>query len=343
MTINNSKEISEIHIDGIKFKWDLSEGKFTFEGDDAVLFWITTAMKSFFDTLEEVAGSDASDVVLETTGYRQGKVVGAFFKNLQIPIPEIAKALTTIYGSAGWGYFTVTNINEDTKKAVIRLKDSWEYKINKEQNKKKSGNFLVGHFAGLLTELFGTSIGSKLVLDQLSGHDYTEVEFFPFTRKIENNIHALARREEANQIKKLEEAVDDRTKELKELVKELSSPVIPVLEGIVVVPLLGKYDETRSDMVIEKTLKNLPTHKADYLVLDLTGLSKDIDNMTVELLNKLSSAAGLIGTKTILVGITPELGMAITSTNYKLSKLDCFTNLQHGIYYALSQQGRKIL
>ncbi|MDZ5474007.1 STAS domain-containing protein [Bacillus sp. 31A1R] len=334
---------SKTCIEGINFEWQIENGRFLFEKDDAVLFWISTAMKSFFDTLEEVAGQDASDVVLETTGFRQGLVVGTYFKSLNKSLSEIADNLTLIYGSAGWGYFTITQIDKETTTATLRLKDSWEYKINREQEKEKSGNFLPGHFAGLLTGLFETNMGYRILNDQLNGHDFTEIEFFPSIKTVENNIHDLARRKQALQIQHLEEAVEKRTRELNELVNELSSPIIPVLDGIVVVPLLGKYDEIRSEVVIQKTLTNLPKLQVDYLVLDLTGLSKNICSYTVEFLNKLASAASLIGTKTILVGISPELGIAISSTNFELSKFNCFTNLQHGIYYALSQQGRQIL
>ncbi|WP_160118436.1 hypothetical protein [Bacillus sp. V59.32b] len=38
--------------------------------------------------------------------------------------------------------------------------------------------------------------------------------------------------------------------------KKNSSQIIPVLEGIVVVPLLGKYDENWSEELIAKTLNN---------------------------------------------------------------------------------------
>ncbi|MGG5253569.1 hypothetical protein ACQYAD_08740 [Neobacillus sp. SM06] len=43
------------------------------------------------------------------------------------------------------------------------------------------------------------------------------------------------------------------------------------------------------------------------------------------------------------VGITPELAIKITESDYKLSSLHCFSNLQHGIYHALAEQGSKVL
>ncbi|MBG9575243.1 STAS domain-containing protein [Cytobacillus firmus] len=334
--------VLETKIDGFDFNWDLEKGLFNFEGDDAVLFWIKSAMKSFFDTIEEISGKETSSLALETTGFRQGMVVGTFFKDLKFPIEEVANIIPRIYASAGWGKFIITDLDPAAKTARVRALDSWEYKINKEQGKNESGTFLPGHFAGIFSAVFGTSLWYKKAADQLAGQDYTELDYFPSSVTVEENIHALARREESKKISELEKLVEYRTIELKQLVKEISSPVIPVLDGIVVVPLLGRYDEFRSEELVDKTLHSLPKHQADCLILDLTGLNQSISAYTVEFLSKLAAAANLIGTETILVGISPELGTKITETNFNLSKFNCFTNLQHGIYYALSKKGRKI-
>ncbi|EWG09636.1 STAS domain-containing protein [Cytobacillus firmus] len=334
--------VLETKIDGFNFNWDLEKGLFNFEGEDSVLFWISSAMKSFFDTIEEISGKETSSLVLETAGFRQGMVVGKFFKDMNLHISEVANIIPRIYASAGWGKFIISDVDPAAKTARVRTVDSWEYKINKKQGKNESGTFLPGHFAGIFSSVFGTSIWYKKEFDQLAGQDYSELNFFPSSVTVEENIHALARREESKKISELEKLVEVRTLELKQLVKEISSPVIPVLDGIVVVPLLGRYDEFRSEELVDKTLHSLPRHQADCLILDLTGLNQSISAYTVEFLSKLAAAANLIGTETILVGISPELGTKITETNFNLSKFNCFTNLQHGIYYALSKKGRKI-
>lgn len=137
--------------------------------------------------------------------------------------------------------------------------------------------------------------------------------------------------------------MEDKVRDLTELVEELSSPIIPMLDGIVVVPLIGKYDEDRSEALLEKTLTNLPSYKANYVVLDLTGLNENISQHTANFIEKIGSASTLIGVKTILVGISPQLSIIITQSNVQLSNFDCFQTLQHGIHYALAQMGRRII
>lgn len=328
---------------GIEFGWDLPTGKFLFEGDDAVLFWISSAMKTFFDTIEEISGEEASNLVFETTGFRQGLVVGQYFEKMkEVTVGEAAEMITSTYATAGWGLTTIKNLNFETKTLTAHMKDSWEHKINVAQGKTIGGNFLAAHYAGVFTGLFGTNIWYRVIQHQLEGHEYSVIEYFPSDITISSNIHQLARKKESRQIQELETIVEEKTKELKELVHRLSSPIIPVLEGIVVVPLIGKYDEDRSEQLIVRTLNNLPAYQANYLVLDLTGIDDDICDLTGSLIERIGKAASLIGTETILVGISAELGISITQSAINLSSFSCFQTLQHGIHFALSQMGRSI-
>lgn len=332
------------NIGGIDFSWELEKGRFLFEGQDAVLFWISSAMKTFFDTIEEISGEEASNLVFESTGFRQGLVVGQYFEKMkEVSVTEAANMITATYASAGWGHTIIKDLDFEKKTFTAMMKDSWEHKVNVAQGKTKGGSFLPAHYAGVFSGLLGTNIWYRITQHQLEGHEYSIIEYFPSNIKISDNIHQLARKKESEQIRQLEALVEEKTAELKELVNRLSSPIIPVLDGIVVVPLIGKYEEDRSDQLIVNTLNKLPAYKASYLVLDLTGMEQEIGQHAVSLIEKIGSAARLIGTKTILVGISSGLGIGITQSNINLSKFECFQTLQHGIHYAIGQMGRRIL
>lgn len=339
MTIHQS-----INVGGLNFEWDLEQGKFLFEGRDSILFWTASAMRMFFDTIEEIAGEDATGVVMETTGYRQGVVVGEYFSGMDnVDIAGAAERIANTYASAGWGLAQIHNLDEENATLEVHLKNSWEYKINVAQNKKKGGRFLPAHYAGIFTKLFGRNIWYKVEQYQIEGFEESIIRYFPSDETIEENIHRLARLNEARQIRQLENLVEEKTVELKMLVKEISSPIIPVLEGIVVVPLLGTYDEERADELMIKTLQNLPKYKAEYLVLDLTGLNNNFTQQAASLIEKLGATARMIGTETVLVGISPKMSMVITESGIDISGFNCFQTLQHGIHFALAQKGRSIL
>lgn len=335
---------SSLNVGGLQFEWDLDEGKFQFAGRDSILFWIDTAMKMFFDSIEEISGEDAAEVVMESTGYRQGLIVGDYFSAMEnVDATKAANLISYTYSSAGWGINEIYNLNPEEGTFEVRMRNSWEHKINVAQGKKVGGRFLPAHYAGIFTKLFGRNIWYKIIHSQIEGFSETVVEYFPSGETVEKNIHRLAREKEAEQIQQLENLVEEKTRDLNELIKEISSPIIPVLEDIVVVPLLGTYDEERAEELLVKTLQNLPTYKSKYLVLDLTGLNNNFTTHAASLIDKVGATASLIGTSTILVGISPQMGMIIAESGIDLSKFHCFQTLQHGIHYALAQNGRSII
>ncbi|MRX73794.1 STAS domain-containing protein [Bacillus lacus] len=333
----------DLKIGGVEISWDLDSGKVLFEGGDVVFFWVS-AMKTFFDTIQEISGKEATNLVLETTGYRQGIIVGSGFRNMKnITTTNVVEFLSETYVPAGWGKVDIKHIDPASDTFTLHIKDDWEYKLNQLSEEKASGIFVPAHYAGVFHGLFGENYWYKILQHQNAENDATIVEYFPSTVNIQQNIHELARKQEAEQIRQLEQLVSDKTKMLEDLVRELSSPIIPVLEGILVVPLIGRYDEDRAETLISNTLDQLPSYKAKYLLLDLTGLNTDISEHTADLIDKLGSAARLLGTEVILVGISAELAMIITSTLTNLKKYECLQTLQHGIHYVLGKSGKTIV
>lgn len=330
-------------VGGVELKWDLASGKVLFEGGDVVFFWVS-AMKTFFDTINEISGEEATNLVLEATGFRQGTIVGEGFKEMKnIDTYNVVDWLSNTYVPAGWGYVKVNEIDQENNAFTLYIKDDWEYKMNNLSEQPKDGIFVPAHYAGVFTGLFGMKFWYKIIQHQSANNEYTIVEYFPSEVDIRQNIRNMARKQEEEKIMELEALVEEKTKALQNLVKELSSPLIPVLDGIVVVPLIGRYDEDRAEDLIQNTLNHLPTYQARYVLLDLTGLNKDISSYTAELIDKLGSAARLLGVEVILVGISAELAMTISHTLTHLKKYECMQTLQHGIYYALGKSGRRIV
>ncbi len=157
------------------------------------------------------------------------------------------------------------------------------------------------------------------------------------------DIHHFTRIKEQEEINRLEQMVDERTETLSTLVKEISSPLIPVLDGIVVMPLIGKYDEARADDLLSRTMKNLPDYHADFLILDVTGLDDDLDAYSISLLQSLTQSTRLLGMKSAIVGISPNLSMKLIEANVNMKGLNCFSTLKHAIHFALAQKGKQII
>ncbi|RIW37306.1 STAS domain-containing protein [Bacillus salacetis] len=328
-------------INGSFFEWDLDNGDIFFENDEVVLFWVNTAFKTLFDSIEEIAGEEEAKLVLETAGYRTGKTVCNFY-NQSIGDPqEILKKLPTTYMTAGWGITDIDRVCFKEKKATIRVRNGWEYKVNTAQKKEQEGTFLPGHWAGVFSGLFNEKVWYKVTQSQIEGHDYSEYEFFPSSVSPSLNVSSLIQEQKDEAQKELEKITRERTESLSQMIKEISSPIIPVMESILIVPLVGPYNELRAEELLDRTLLNLPRHKATHLIVDLTSL-KGVDDYTLDFIDKFVTATSFMGTKCLLVGISPELSMQITQRGHKIDSIPCFSILQQGVMHALDELGMEL-
>lgn len=339
METNSSKY--EINVNGSFFDWDLDDATFRFENDDVVVFWVNTAFKAMLDSIEEISGEKSAKLVLETAGYRTGKIVSKFYLESNKEKEDIINHLPNIYLTAGWGKTDIVSFCLEEKKAIVRVNNGWEYKINIAQKKKTEGTFLPGHWAGVLSGLFETNIWYKVRQSQVQGDQYSEYEFFESEITPSQNINAMIKERTQSAQKELEKEIAEQTRVLSEIIKEISSPIIPVIDSILVIPLVGRYEELRAEELLNRTLLNLPRYKAEYLILDLTAL-KGVDQYTLDFLKKFVRAASLLGSNCIFVGISPELSLQIIESGNKETQIPCFSILQQGITHALDQLGLEI-
>ena len=330
----------QIKVNKNEFVWNNQEGELTFDGAPALLFW-DSAIELFLKTIEEISGNDVSKTVYEVTGFRMGHLVSSYYEG-RTDVVELLDEYSDIYKSAGWGIFEIQEYSYEEKRAVVRIRNSWEHRIFKLSDKNKAGVLLPSHWAGIFSGLFKQDMWYKMVKSQMDGHEYDEIEISPSTRTISQNIHELARKKEQESILELEKKVEERTQELNSVIQELSSPIIPVLKDILVIPLIGKYNEDRISNMMEKALVELTKLKARYLLIDLTGI-KQVDSYTIHGVQKLIQSIRLIGGQCFIVGVSAELSIQILSSNVNLEGIKSFSSLQQGVEYAIQQNGYELV
>jgi anti-anti-sigma regulatory factor/HAMP domain-containing protein len=139
----------------------------------------------------------------------------------------------------------------------------------------------------------------------------------------------------------LQESVDARD-QLSATVRDLASPIIPVLDGVVVMPLIGIVDESRAAIVLEALLRGVEQYRATLVILDVTGVPL-IDTHVARVLVDAARAVKLLGTDTILVGVRPELAETIVGLGLSLTGLRAEPDLQRGLHYALRAHDTHVL
>ncbi len=120
---------------------------------------------------------------------------------------------------------------------------------------------------------------------------------------------------------------------------ELSTPLIPISETLVVMPLIGAMDSLRAQRVIATLLNGVSEQHAQTAILDITGVPV-VDTQVANVLLQAAQAATLLGTRVILTGIRPEIAQTLVGLGVDLSRVCTCGTLQAGIRLAL--EGRSI-
>lgn len=138
----------------------------------------------------------------------------------------------------------------------------------------------------------------------------------------------------------LQETTSDRQM-LRSALQELSTPIIPLYSGILVLPLVGQIDAGRAQDVTEQLLEAIAREQADIVLLDVTGIST-LDTSVANHLMQTARAVSLLGSQVILVGISAEIAQTLVTLNVDLGDLVTLSDLQSGVEYALAQLGLAI-
>jgi rsbT co-antagonist protein RsbR len=122
------------------------------------------------------------------------------------------------------------------------------------------------------------------------------------------------------------------------LIQELSVPIVPIHEGMLVLPLVGAIDSRRASQVMEAALEKIVAFQADVLILDITGVPL-VDTGVANYLLQMARAVKLLGAQVVLVGIGAEIAQTMVQLGVELRDVTTRSNLQAGITFALAQQG----
>ncbi|MDM5356756.1 RsbT co-antagonist protein RsbRA [Peribacillus sp. ACCC06369] len=124
--------------------------------------------------------------------------------------------------------------------------------------------------------------------------------------------------------------------------QELSAPLIPVLEGITVMPLIGTIDTERAKQIMENLLTGVVKHRSEVVLIDITGVPV-VDTMVAHHIIQAAEAVRLVGAKCILCGIRPEIAQTIVNLGINLNEVITKNTLKKGIEVALELTSRKIV
>jgi rsbT co-antagonist protein RsbR len=113
-------------------------------------------------------------------------------------------------------------------------------------------------------------------------------------------------------------------------IRELSTPVLPVRERLLILPIIGVLDQARARQLTEQLLGGIRTHRARVVVIDITGVP-DVDQDVANALVQTVDASRLMGASVIITGLSPEIAQTLVTIGVDLSKMDTIGDLQGGL------------
>ncbi len=158
----------------------------------------------------------------------------------------------------------------------------------------------------------------------------------------------LAAQREAQQRwnQELEQQVAARTGELQEAfqhqqrlvetIRDMSTPVIPVLEGVLVMPLIGMLDTERMNQAQTALLQEIEQQRAHTLILDITGIPI-VDTDVAQHFITIAQQARLLGAECTMVGISPEVAQTLVGLGVDLNGIRTLSDLRTAIKEVLKK------
>ncbi|AUX23432.1 uncharacterized protein SOCEGT47_039570 [Sorangium cellulosum] len=143
----------------------------------------------------------------------------------------------------------------------------------------------------------------------------------------ESRLAAEAQRRLHDEVLRMQEA----------LVAELSTPLIPISDTVVVMPLIGSIDERRAQQLMTKLLDGVSSHRAQVIILDVTGVSS-ITTQTAGALMRCAQAARLLGANVLLTGMRPDVAQTLVTMGVDMTGLVTLGTLKAGIAHALGRR-----
>lgn len=115
-------------------------------------------------------------------------------------------------------------------------------------------------------------------------------------------------------------------------IKELSTPIIEVWEGILCLPVVGVLDSTRSAEMTEALLVAIIEKRARSAIIDITGIQV-MDTGTADHFLRMAKAVRLLGARCVLTGINPGIAQTIVHMGVDLGGVVIHRSLRNALQH----------
>lgn len=123
------------------------------------------------------------------------------------------------------------------------------------------------------------------------------------------------------------------------VLSELSTPVVPIADGVIALPLIGTIDRDRGRAIMQALLDGVAEHRARAAILDVTGV-RSVDAEAADALLQAVLAARLLGTRVVVTGIRPQVAQAVLTLDADWSRVEILATMREAVAWALARGPR---
>ncbi len=116
--------------------------------------------------------------------------------------------------------------------------------------------------------------------------------------------------------------------------RQLSTPLVPISDEAVALPLIGAIDARRAEQIMETLLEGVTARNAGIVIIDITGVTA-VDTTVANMLIQAARAVRLLGARVILTGVGAEAAQSLVGLGADLEAIETRATLQDGIALAL--------
>jgi len=124
---------------------------------------------------------------------------------------------------------------------------------------------------------------------------------------------------------------EKKQKEIIQQVNELSATLVPILDGIAVLPLVGSIDEDRARQLLEIVPVKVKNQNIECLIMDFSGIYT-LDSIVTDYLFKINCVLSLLGVRSIITGLRPQLALVAIQLDIKPDSIPTMATVKDALH-----------
>jgi rsbT co-antagonist protein RsbR len=120
-------------------------------------------------------------------------------------------------------------------------------------------------------------------------------------------------------------------------IRELSTPIMEVWEGILCLPIVGIMDSTRSADMTDALLRAVVQTRARCVILDITGIEV-MDTHTADHFIRMAKAVRLLGAECVLTGINPQIAQTVIHMGLEMADIVSHRSLRDALQHFINRK-----